>query len=120
MDQVRRERRRASEWPALLEQWSARGETAARFAVRIGVKPATLDRWQKSVGSKPRAASALSREKKTSARVASVFARVQVVEPPPRTAGVIEVVMRDGLVVRLHGAVDADTLSTVLGCMVRC
>jgi hypothetical protein len=106
--------------PALLEQWSTSGETAARFAARIGVTPATLARWQKSVGSKPRAASVPSREKKTSTSAASVFARVQVVEPPTRTAGVIEVVMRDGLVVRLHGAVDADTLGTVLGCMARC
>jgi hypothetical protein len=120
MNQVRRERRSASEWPALLEQWSASGETAARFSARIGVKPATLARWQKSVGSKSRAASALSREKKTSANATPVFARVQVVEPLTRTAGVIEVVMRDGTVVRLHGAVDADTLGTVLRCMARC
>ncbi|MEY4514830.1 MAG: hypothetical protein RLZZ450_6952 [Pseudomonadota bacterium] len=120
MNQERRRRRSASELPALLEQWSTSGETAARFAARIGVKPATLARWQKTVGSKPRVASALSREKKTSASASSVFARVQVVEPVTRTVGVIEVVMRDGLVVRLHGAVDADTLGTVLGCMARC
>jgi hypothetical protein len=62
----------------------------------------------------------VSREESESASAASVFARVQVVEPPARSAGVIEVVMRDGLVVRLHGVVDAGTLTSVLGCIARC
>jgi hypothetical protein len=119
MNQVQRGRYRAAEWPALLEQWSTSGETAERFASRIGVKPATLERWRKAVGSKPRRASVRG-EKSDGASAASVFARVQVVEPPARSSGVIEVVMRDGMVVRLHGAVDAGTLGTVLGCMARC
>lgn len=120
MNQARRERRSASEWPALLEQWSQSGETAARFAARIGVKPTTLARWRKAVGSKPHANEAVSREKKRAANAASVFARVQVVEPPRRSAGLVEVVMQGGLTVRLHGAVDADTLSAVLECVARC
>jgi hypothetical protein len=119
MNQVRRGRHRAAAWPSLLEQWSTSGETAERFAARIGVKPATLERWRKAVGSKPRRAS-VSREESNVGSAASLFTRVQVVEPPSRSSGVIEVVMRDGLVVRLHGAVDADTLATVLGYTARC
>lgn len=120
MNQARRERRSASEWPALLEQWSQSGETAARFAARIGVKPATLARWRKAVGSKSRPSQGSGRAKKVTPSPASVFARVQVVEPPNRSTGLIEVVMRDGLLVRLHGPVDAGTLDAVLGCMARC
>jgi transposase len=119
MNQVRRERRLASEWPALLEQWSKSGESAERFAARIGVKPATLSRWRKAVESKPRSRS-LTKPEKTGESAASVFARVQVVEPPVRRDGLIEVVMRDGLMVRVHGVVDASTLDAVLGCMGRC
>jgi hypothetical protein len=119
MNQVRRERRSASEWPALLEQWSNSGETAERFAARIGVRPATLARWRKAVGSKPRPGGASSREK-SGASAGSVFTRVQVVEPPARSDGLIEVVLRDGLIIRLHGAIDADTLGAVLGSVSRC
>lgn len=120
MNQVRRERRLASEWPALLEQWSQSGESAERFAARIGVKPATLARWRKAVESKPWSRGAVKPEKASVESSASVFARVQVVEPPVRRDGLIEVVMRDGLMVRVHGVVDASTLDAVLGCMVRC
>lgn len=120
MNQVRRERRVASQWPALLEQWSKSGESAERFAARIGVKPATLTRWQKAVESKPRSRAVTKPEKARGENATSMFARVQVVEPPVRRDGLIEVVMRDGLMVRVHGVVDASTLDAVLGCMARC
>src|ERR1700712_6041168 len=105
MNQVRRERRGAAEWPALLEQWSSSGETAERFAARIGVKPATLARWRKSVRSKSRPSGALSRAKKSAAKSESVFAQVQVVDPSPRSEGMIEFVTRDGCILRVHGSV---------------
>lgn len=121
MNQVRRERRSASEWPALLEQWTESGESAARFASRIGVKPATLARWRKAVDGKPRAADSLGRQKKSATKASSsVFARVEVVEPPRQSVGLVEVVMRGGLIVRVHGGVDTDTLSAVLACVAQC
>ncbi|MEA2663399.1 MAG: hypothetical protein QOI11_343 [Candidatus Eremiobacteraeota bacterium] len=120
MNQVRRERRGAAEWPALLEQWSVSGETAERFAARIGVMPATLARWQKAVSSKSRRSGALSRARKSAAKSESVFAQVQVVEPSPRSEGMIELVTRDGCILRVHGSVDVDALGVVLGSMSRC
>ncbi|HEX5660558.1 MAG TPA: hypothetical protein VFX59_25370 [Polyangiales bacterium] len=69
---------------------------------------------------KPWATDGLSREKKSVTKTSSVFARVEVVEPPRRSAGLVEVVMQGGLVVRVHGGVDADTLSAVLECVARC
>ena len=120
MNQVRRKRRGAAEWPALLEQWSSSGETAERFAARIGVMPATLARWQKAVSSKPRPSGALSRAKKSGAKAESVFAQVQVVDPSPRSEGMIELVTRDGHTLRVHGSVDVGALGVMLGCMSRC
>lgn len=107
----------ASEWPALLEQWTKSGETAERFAARLGVRPSTLERWGKAVA---RNARSPVRKKVESESTALAFARVQVVKPPARADGLIEVVMRDGLIVRVHGFVDAETLSAVLGSMSRC
>ncbi len=109
----------AAEWPALVEQWSSSGQTAERFAARIGVKPATLARWRKAVSSKPRPDS-LSRAKMSGEGAQSVFAQVQVVEPTTRSEGLIELVTRDGLIVRVHGSVDVEALGAVLGCVSRC
>lgn len=120
MEQVRKQRRNASQWGKLLQQWSKSGESAERFATRIGVKPATLARWRKAAGGEPREDGGALREKKAAGRAESRFARVQVVEPPSRANGLIEVVLRDGLMLRLHGVVDADTLGAVLGCISRC
>jgi transposase-like protein len=104
----------------LVEQWSSSGETAERFAARVGVKPATLARWRKAVSSKSHPGGSLSRAKKSGAGAESVFAQVQVVEPSTRSEGLIELVTRDGLIVRVHGSVDVDALGAVLGCVSRC
>lgn len=119
MNEPQRRRRNASQWSKLLEQWSRNGETAERFAARIGVKPSTLAKWQKALAGKPKAADAVVRARKNDG-AESLFARVQVVEPPARSDGLVEVVMRDGVMLRIHGAVDVDTLGAVLGALSRC
>lgn len=120
MNEVRRRRRNASQWSKLLDQWTKSGKSAERFAARVGVKPSTLAKWQKSEASKgPPAAASVVRAKKKE-RAASLFARVQVMERPTRADGLVEVVMRDGIMLRLHGSVDADTLGAVLGALSRC
>jgi len=120
MNEVRRRRRNASQWSKLLEQWSKSGDSAERFAARVGVKPSTLARWRKAEANKqlPTETAVVRARKK--ARAESLFARVQVMEPPSRADGLVEVVMRDGIMLRVHGAVDADTLSAVLGALSRC
>lgn len=117
-----RKRYGASERPGLLEQWSRSGESAERFAARIGVRPSTLSRWQKEaaklVTSAPRLT--IRKGKKSREDSASMFTRVQVVEAPRRAGGLVEVVTREGYVVRVHGEVDSHTLTSVLGALARC
>ena len=111
---------RSTEWAGLLEQWSRSGESAERFSARIGVKPSTLSRWQKhSQTSKDKTAIVGAvREKLAPER--SLFTRVQVVRRPGAERGMVEVVTRSGCVVRVHGPVDEETLSVVLGALGSC
>jgi len=120
MNSVRRQRHKASQWSRLLEQWSKSGESAERFAGRIGVKPATLARWQRAVRGDAVEVEPQILSKKSKERAESMFARVQVMEPATRSDGLVEVVMRDGIMLRIHGVVDADTLGAVLGALSRC
>ena len=120
MNQVRRQRRNASQQAKLLEQWSKSGESEERFATRVGVTPATLKRWRKSMATEPVQDVPVVRAMNSKARPESMFARVQVVEPPSLADGLVEVVMRDGIMLRIHGMVDADTMDAVLGALSRC
>jgi transcriptional regulator with XRE-family HTH domain len=122
MNKVRRQRRNSSQQSKLLEQWSKSGESAERFAARVGVTPATLARWRKAVASEPERLedAPVAQERKSKDKAASMFARVQVVEPATHSDGLVEVVMRDGIMLRIHGVVDADTLGAVLGALSRC
>jgi transposase-like protein len=117
-----RKRYSASKQPALLEQWSKSGESVERLAARLGVKPSTLSRWQKE--SEAMSTSRRGLATRVSAGAAtektSMFARVQVVDAPERTGGMVEVVTRAGHVVRVHGEVDPRVLATVLGAVGRC
>ena len=119
---VVRKRYSASQQRALLEQWSKSGESAERFAARLGVKPSTLSRWQKEAKGARRNASGLARHVGVDAftEKASMFARVQVVDAPERAASMVEVVTRAGHVVRIHGDVDPRVLASVLGAVGRC
>ena len=119
MNQVRRQRRNASQQAKLLEQWSKSGESAGRFAARVGVTLATVKRWRKEAAAEP-VQNAPVVGKNSKACTESMFARVQVVEPPSRADGLVEVVMRDGIMLRVHGVVDTETLGAVLGALSRC
>jgi DNA-binding transcriptional regulator YdaS (Cro superfamily) len=117
-----RKRYSASRQPALLEQWSKSGESAERFAARLGVKPSTLSRWQRDAKATAMNRSGLATRVGAGAvtEKASTFARVQVVDAPERAAGMVEVVTRAGHVVRVHGDVDPRVLASVLGAVGRC
>ena len=120
MNQIRRQRHSSSQWPKLIERWTKSEESAERFAASVGVKPSTLERWRKAVSSDHRQSASVVPRTKSKTSAASMFARVQVVEPPARLPGLVEVVMRDGVMLRIHGAVDVDTLDAVLGALSRC
>lgn len=111
---------RSTQWAGLLEQWSRSGESAERFSARIGVRPSTLSRWQKHTQASKDKGAAIGpvREKLEPDR--SLFTPVQVVRTPRAERGMVEIVTRSGCVVRVHGPVDEDTLSVVLGALGSC
>jgi hypothetical protein len=118
----KRKRYRSSEWPALLEQWSRTGESAERFAAKLGISVVTLSRWQRQVlDAKPSTAvvGASASAKLDASR--SLFTPVQVVRAPrAESSGMVEVVTRAGCVVRVHGAVDEETLASVFAAVGGC
>jgi hypothetical protein len=42
-------RHKREDWPSLLAQWEAGGESPAEFASRMGVHPRTLGRWKRAL-----------------------------------------------------------------------
>jgi len=111
---------RSTQWAGLLEQWSRSGESAERFSARIGVAPATLTRWKKHTQTSGAKAAAVEPVRGKAGAERSLFTPVQVVRPPRAEHGMVEIVTRSGCVVRVHGLVDEDTLSAVLGALGSC
>lgn len=114
----KRKRYRSSEWSGLLEQWSRSGESAERFSARLGISVATLTRWRKQVRAGKSSPPIVSAAKAEVAR--SVFTPVQVVRTARAESGLVEVVTRSGCVVRVHGAVDEETLASVFAAVSGC
>jgi transposase-like protein len=107
-----RERRRwsAEEKRELLERWKASGEPASEFARKEGLSPGNLWRWQRDgVEAEP--------EPAPRARAAITFAPVQVSRAGAAVVsnGVgrpwLEVVVHDGLRVRVLEGADMDAAS---------
>lgn len=82
-----------AQWAERVRRWRASGLSAPVFARRAGFHPGTLRWW----------ASRLRSTHKTAAKF------VEVVVAPP-AAGRVEVVVRDGVVIRVSGAFDAEVL----------
>jgi len=94
-----------AEWAKRIEQWRRSGLTGAEFAAEVGVKEATLRhrKWQ------------LDREAKGQARKPA-FVRVAKVEVPSVAVVVesIEIVLRDGIRIRVPERFDAGALRRLL------
>jgi transposase-like protein len=116
----KRKRYRSSEWPGLLEQWSRSGESAERFSTRLGISVTTLTRWRKETQHRSPTASPGSVAPKSVETSRSLFAPVQVVRSARADGGLVEVVTRGGCVVRVHGAVDEETLASVFAAVGVC
>ena len=130
----KRVQRSEQEWRELLKEQATSGKSLMRFAADKGVAYSSMHLWSKRLSHQSFAlASASSAETGASpgntARVPSkaqaadrrsMFAQVQVVKPPRAGSGLLEVVTRDGYVVRVHGEVDARALSALLEVLGRC
>jgi hypothetical protein len=80
-----------------------------------------LSRWRKQAGAGSRTSTAVVKAvpAKDEAGV-SLFTPVQVVRPAGAERGLVEIVTRSGCVVRVRGAVDEQTLATVLEAVGSC
>lgn len=118
----KRKRYRASEWPGLLDQWSRTGESAERFAAKLGISVVTLLRWQRQVTEAKSSTTVVGSSASAKADGArSLFTAVQVVRAPrAESTGLVEVVTRGGCVVRVHGPVDEETLASVFAAVGGC
>lgn len=103
---------------AWVRQWRASGLSCARFASRHGLLAATLYAWSHRVG---REAATLARAGE--ARRGAQFTQVRVVGAVSLSSsggGAIEVVVGEGRVVRVLGAVNESQLRTVLRVVSEC
>ncbi len=99
-------------WTKRIERWRASGLTAEEFASEIGVKANTLRHWSWVLGRKRRGpGDGLARR----ARPPEV-AFVEVATPAPGSGSVepLELVVRDGIRIRVPAAFDADALRRVI------
>ena len=90
------------QWAERVERWQRSGQTAQQFAAREGVSPTTLIWWR----------GALRRAGQASPSF------IEVVAPPSANeGGCIELVLREGLRIRVSGAFDAAVLRRVVAAL---
>jgi transposase-like protein len=117
----KRKRYLSSEWSGLVGQWSESGESAERFSSRLGISAETLKRWQKQTRGKSSSAELAGSALMQVDVPQSLFTPVRVVRKTRVESGsLVEVVTRSGCVVRVHGAVDEQTLVSVLAAVSGC
>jgi transposase-like protein len=116
----KRKRYLSSEWPELVAQWSASGESVERFSARLGISAETLKRWRKRTQGKVSSGLLAGAAPSKDDAPRSLFTPVQVVRSARAECGLVEVVTRGGCVVRVHGAVDEETLASVFAAVGGC
>ena len=101
---------RAAEWAKRVERWQGSGLSAAEFGAREGIPSEQLSWWKWHLGRKTAAAQgSLVRGK-----MRFVPARIVERAAPARSDSRVEVVLTNGRVVRIVGAVDAKVLMDTL------
>jgi len=108
----KRKHRTDAERRSLLERWEQSGQSARAFAVNEELNASSLYLWRKQL----KAASSRPR-KELSGK--PVFSELRLTRPAAQS-GHIEVVARNGRVVRVHGDVDVRMLQQVLAAVERC
>lgn len=96
----------------MIEHWEHSGLNAREFAQQEGLNPSSLYLWRKQL----KAAEAAS-ERGGMPSAAFTEVRLSSVQP---SAAAIEVVARNGRVVRVHGDVSPNTLRRVLAVVEQC
>lgn len=108
----KRQRRSQSERTEIIERWQQSGRPAREFAEQAGLNVSLLYLWRRKLKT------ASKREPRTGERK-PVFSELRLSRTePPR--GHIEVLARNGRVVRVHGDVSARVLQQILTAVEQC
>jgi transposase-like protein len=107
-----RQRRSASERSNIIERWQQSGLPAREFATQEGLNPSSLYLWRKQLTAATGGAS------QDGDRVPA-FSELRLSGAQP-AHGPIEVVARNGRIVRVHGEISAHALQRVLEAVERC
>ena len=104
-------------WRKRVERWRASGLTAREFAAEIGVNANSLQHWGWLLQQEERRGGAARRPPAADGR--GFVEVVAQADPPPLTAAPdpIEVVLRDGIRLRVSAGFDADLLRRVVAAL---
>lgn len=108
----KRTRRSESERAELVERWQQSGRPAREFAEQAGLNVSLLYLWRRRLKAAPK------REPRTRERKPA-FSELRLSTTQPRP-GHIEIVSRNGRVVRVHGDFDSRALQQVLAAVEQC
>lgn len=121
-----RPRPRRAHWRALLEACRRSGLSQAEFCRRRVIRPGTLAFWKHTLAREARASRSGARRARSAG---PPFVPVRVVAGPPpavalpsvssATGGEVELVLEDGLRVRVRGRVDGPWLGQVIHALER-
>ena len=97
------------EWAKRVQRWKDSGQTAAEFAAEVGVKANTLQHWSWALARHAREPGWEARAARKRRRRAKF---IELVSPASATAisGSIEVVLPNGLTLRVPERFDADSV----------
>ena len=98
---------RAAEWAKRVERWQRSGLSAAAYGAREGIPGDQLSWWKWHLGRR----AAVPRGEVAPDKVRFVPARVVERVAPTRSGGQVEVVLSNGRLVRIVGAVDPKLLA---------
>lgn len=109
----KRQRRTVAERAELVERWEQSGLTAQQFASQEKLRAAaSLYLWRRKLRSTPKPGQPTSGRK-------PAFSELRL-SPAQSQPGHIEIVARNGLVVRVHGDFDARSLQQVVAAVEQC
>jgi transposase len=108
-----------AEWAKRVERWRDSGLTAKEFAAEIDVTPSSLTFWkwklrQLQTDTTNRGA-AVKLEKRTASESPSQFVRLVPMQAPSAQTSALELMLGDGIVLRVPKDFDEPTLVRVVG-----
>jgi hypothetical protein len=105
-------------WQARVERWVASGLTAAEFATEIGVNPRTLTYWKWRLGAAAKAAGLKAGRPRATPRPSFVeLVADPGVSAPAEGSDALEVILADGIRVRVPAQFDANALRRVVAAL---